>query len=73
MGADKGGYEDLIFQGQPGKLRENEGSFDRNLLLGKSYTLDQHRTTLGDAEQVLPVGGFQLIQPSKYAPFVAKN
>jgi hypothetical protein len=55
--AEEGDDEDLIFQAQTGKLRQGELAFDGDSLLRDTDALDEERTALGDAEQVLPVGG----------------
>jgi hypothetical protein len=54
--AEEGDDEDLIFKGEAGELGKAELAFDGDLLLGNADALNDDGRTLGDAEQVLPVG-----------------
>ena len=57
VAAEKGNDEDLIFQAEPGQFRQGELAFDGDLLFGNADALYDQWRSLGDAEQILPVGG----------------
>jgi hypothetical protein len=58
VGADEGGDENLIFEGETGEFGEGKGAFNGDLLLRETDALDEDGASLGDAKEVLPVGRF---------------